>query len=341
MTKTVVVTGGAGYVGSHAAKAFSRAGWRVVTVDNLTRGFAEAVRYGPLIPADIAESEAMAAVFNEYEPDLVAHFAAVAYVGESIAEPELYYTNNVVGTLSMLETMRRCRIDNLIFSSSCATYGVPAAALIDEDHPQKPINPYGWSKFFVEQMLCDYHVAHGLNSIALRYFNAAGCDPEGELGERHDPETHIIPLAIEAALNPTKTFTVNGVDFPTPDGSAVRDFVHVSDLARAHVLAGELLLATGGRHAVNLGTGAGTSVLEVIATVEACTGSTIRTQAGPRRPGDPPVLVAAAQKAQRQLGWRPEYSTLSEIIETALAWQVASASSAVAPAARDRLGSRR
>jgi UDP-arabinose 4-epimerase len=318
--RTVVVTGGAGYVGSHCAKAFAQAGWRVVTVDNLSRGFADAVRFGPLVEADIADGEAMANVFTTYQPDLVAHFAAFAYVGESVEDPAIYYRNNTLGTFALLESMRAAKVANIIFSSTCATYGVPIEVPITEAHPQHPINPYGWSKLAVERMLADFGQAYGLNSMSLRYFNAAGCDPDGELGERHDPETHVIPLAIEAALNENGSFTVNGSEFATPDGTAVRDFIHVCDLARAHVLAGEHLLANGGVHALNLGTGAGTSVLEIVTAVERLTGRRIRILGGPARPGDPPALVAGAQKAQTLLGWRPTQSDIDTIVSTALAW---------------------
>jgi UDP-arabinose 4-epimerase len=329
---TVVVTGGAGYVGSHCAKAFATAGWRVVTVDNLCRGWRDAVRWGPLIEADIADEAAMSAVFAAYKPDLVAHFAAFAYVGESMTRPEIYYGNNVAGSLRLLEAMRGAGLKNIIFSSSCATYGHPQGGLIDETQRQSPINPYGWSKLMVEQMHADYAQAHGFNAIALRYFNAAGCDPAGELGERHEPETHVIPLAIEAALDPSRAFTVNGTDFPTPDGSAIRDFIHVADLARAHLKAGERVLLGGGYDAVNLGTGKGVSVLEIVAEVERQTGRRIRVAAGPPRPGDPAALVAAPGKAHDVLGWRAEESGLEHIIATALAWRMGEVKKAVAVA---------
>lgn len=318
--KTVLVTGGAGYVGSHSCKAFHAAGWKVVVYDNLSRGWRDAVKWGPLVEGDISDAGAMTAALETYRPDLVAHFAAYAYVGESVERPDIYYRNNSVGTLTLLDAMRAADVRNIIFSSTCASYGVPAYTPIDEKHPQAPINPYGWSKFIIERMLEDYGVAFGLNSVALRYFNAAGCDPDGEIGENHDPEPHVIPRAIIAALHQGEAFTVNGTDFDTRDGSAVRDYIHVSDLARAHVLAGEMLLRDGGTHVFNLGTGVGTTVLEIAEAVRRSCG-TIEMRKGPPRPGDPPALVAAAEKARTELGWVPEISTIDRIVETAVAWQ--------------------
>lgn len=318
--KTVLVTGGAGYVGSHCCKAFAEAGWRVVVLDNLSRGWREAVRWGPLVEGDIRDSALVRTILAAHRPDLVAHFAAYAYVGESVADPGLYYANNAAGTLALLDAMRAEGMQRLIFSSTCASYGIPRSLPIDETHGQFPINAYGWSKFIVERMLEDYGRAYGLASVALRYFNAAGCDPDGEIGERHEPETHAIPLAIEAARRPERPFTIFGTDFPTPDGSAIRDFVHVADLARAHVLAGEMLLARGGTHQFNLGTGIGTSVLELLAAVERATGRAPAFRNGARRDGDPPILVAAFAKAERELGWRPEKSDMDFIIGTALRW---------------------
>jgi UDP-arabinose 4-epimerase len=318
--KTVLVTGGAGYVGSHCCKAFAEAGWSVVSLDNLSRGWREAVRWGPLVEADIADAEAVRSAITRYRPDLVAHFAAYAYVGESVEHPELYYRNNTMGTLVLLEEMRRAGVDRLIFSSTCASYGVPIRLPIDESHPQAPINPYGWSKFTIERMIEDFGRAHGLNAIILRYFNAAGCDPEGEIGEHHEPETHVIPLAIESALKQERAFTVNGSNLDTRDGTPVRDYVHVSDLAEAHVLAGETLLGAGGVHVYNLGTGIGTTIGELIDAVSRISRSKPRVAYGPPRQGDPAVLVAARGKAERELGWVPWQSTIDRIVETAVAW---------------------
>lgn len=318
--KTVLVTGGAGYVGSHCCKAFARAGWTVVVLDNLSRGWREAVKWGPLVEGDIADAAAVSAALDCYRPDVVAHFAAYAYVGESVTRPEIYYRNNSCGTLVLLEEMMKAGIGKLIFSSTCASYGIPVRTPIDEEHPQAPINPYGWSKFMIERMIEDFSRAHGLSAVMLRYFNAAGCDPDGEIGERHEPETHVIPLAIEAALRQDRIFTINGTDFDTRDGTAVRDYVHVCDLAQAHVLAAEKLLGSGGAHFYNLGTGNGTTVGELVEAVSRLSGSQLRVAHGAARAGDPPILVAACGKAERELGWVPRQSGIDRIVETALAW---------------------
>jgi UDP-arabinose 4-epimerase len=318
--KTVFVTGGAGYVGSHSCKAFDEAGWKVVTYDNLSRGWRDAVKWGPFVEGDISDENAVAAALAAFRPDLVAHFAAYTYVGESIERPGMYYRNNTLGTLALLETMQDVGIRNIIFSSTCATYGIPTRLPVDESHPQSPINPYGWSKMIAERMLEDFGNAYGFNTVALRYFNAAGGDPDGEIGERLGPEPRAIPRAIAVALNDEEIFTVNGTDFNTRDGSAVRDYVHVTDLARAHVLAGEMLVRQGGTHAFNLGTGVGTTVLEIVEAVRRASGGRLRVRIGPARRGDPPVLVAAADKAKQELGWVPELS-IDRIVETAVAWQ--------------------
>ncbi|TPJ38837.1 UDP-glucose 4-epimerase GalE [Mesorhizobium sp. B2-5-13] len=318
--KTVLVTGGAGYIGSHCCKAFAEAGWSVIAYDNLSRGWRDAVKWGPLVEGDICDAAAVSAALRQYKPDVVAHFAAYAYVGESVERPELYYRNNSFGSLVLFEEMLKAGADKLIFSSTCASYGVPVRSPIDEMHPQSPINPYGWSKFIIERMVDSLSFAHGLNAVMLRYFNAAGCDPDGEIGERHEPETHVIPLAIEAAVRPGRIFTVNGTDFDTRDGTAVRDYVHVTDLARAHVLAGEKLLRDKGVDVYNLGTGTGTTVKELVDAVNRASGSRVPVVYGPRRAGDPPALVAAAGKAHRELGWVPEQSGIDRIVETALAW---------------------
>jgi UDP-arabinose 4-epimerase len=318
--KTVFVTGGAGYVGSHSCKAFDKAGWKVVTYDNLSRGWRDAVKWGPLVEGDISDENAVAAALAAFRPDLVAHFAAYTYVAESIERPGMYYRNNTLGTLALLEAMQDVGPRNIIFSSTCATYGIPTRLPVDESHPQSPINPYGWSKMIAERMLEDFGNAYGFNTVALRYFNAAGGDPDGEIGERLGPEPRAIPRAIAVALNDEEIFTVNGTDFNTRDGSAVRDYVHVTDLARAHVLAGEMLVRRGGTHAFNLGTGVGTTVLEIVEVVRRASGSRLRVRIGPARLGDPPVLVAAADKAKQELGWVPELS-IDRIVETAVAWQ--------------------
>lgn len=321
MTRAVLVTGGAGYVGSHCCKAFASAGWSVVTLDNLSRGWRDAVQWGPLVECDIRNEPRVRSALEMYKPDLVAHFAALAYVGESTADPALYYANNTAGSLALLEAMRATGHSRLLFSSTCASYGIPDSLPITETHPQRPINPYGWSKMIIERMLEDYGRAYGLGSVALRYFNAAGCDPDGKIGERHEPETHAIPLAIEAARNPDRPFTVFGTDFPTQDGSAIRDYIHVSDLARAHLLAGEMLLDRAGTYAFNLGTGVGTSVLELLHAVKRVAKKDPAVRHGPRREGDPPKLVASFAKAERELGWKPQHSEIEFIVETALNWR--------------------
>lgn len=315
--KRILVTGGAGYVGSHACKAFARAGYEVFTFDNLSRGWREAVKFGPLIEGDLLDPAALDRAMAEAEPDIVAHFAAFAYVGESMAEPATYYRNNVAGSLNLLDAMGRHGVDRLIFSSSCATYGVPDALPIDEETPQRPINPYGASKLMVERMIADHAAAYGLSAVSLRYFNAAGLDPEGELFERHEPETHVIPLAIEAA-RAGRAFTVNGTDFPTPDGTAIRDFIHVTDLADAHVRAAAYCETHPAAVALNLGTGTGTSVAQIVAAVSSATARTIDVDSGPRRPGDPAELVASPRRAREALGWEPQLSDIDTIVRTAL-----------------------
>lgn len=318
--RTVLVTGGAGYVGSHCAKAFFEAGWKVVTLDNLTRGWREAVKWGPLIVGDIADQGLVTKIIEEHKPDVIAHFAAYAYVGESVEFPEIYYENNVAKTHALLEAVRRGGGIPFLFSSTCATYGHPKSQVIDENHPQWPINPYGWSKFVIERMLSDYAVAHEMSSIALRYFNAAGCDPDGEIGERHEPETHAIPLAIEAALK-AGSFSVFGTDFDTRDGSAVRDYIHVCDLASAHVLAAERLAAgVTGADVFNLGTGTGTSVLEMVDAIKRIVSDQLDVKLADRRAGDPASLVADPRKANDLLGWTPQSSSIDNIVETAARW---------------------
>jgi UDP-arabinose 4-epimerase len=320
MTQTVFVTGGAGYVGSHCCRAFAEAGWRVVVYDNLSRGWREFVRWGPLIVGDILDSKSLAAALDEAKPDIVAHFAALAYVGESVSEPDRYYATNVGGTMRLLDEMRGASVDKILFSSSCATYGIPQQVPIDEDHPQAPINPYGWTKLMAEKMLADYGAAYGLRSVALRYFNAAGADARGEIGERHEPETHVIPLAIESAQAGRETFSIFGGDFDTRDGTAVRDYVHVTDLADAHCRALAYLQAGGGSDAINIGTGTGTTVAEIADAVERRAGRPLSRRVEPRRVGDPPALVAAAGKASRVLGWSPAHSSIENIVDTAWRW---------------------
>ncbi len=323
MTPTIFVTGGAGYVGAHCCKAFARAGWNVVVYDNLSRGWRDFVRWGRLIEGDIRDAEALTAALREVRPDAVAHFAALAYVGESVSNPGLYFDVNTRGTLGLLQAMQACDVSRIVFSSTCATYGVPERLPIREDTPQAPINPYGASKLMVERMLADFGHAHGLRSVALRYFNAAGADPEGKIGERHEPETHLIPLAIAAARAGDSQLTVFGGDFATPDGTCIRDYIHVADLADAHVLALRHLLAGGASDVFNLGTETGTSVREVIAAVERVSAAPVRFVTGPLRDGDPPVLVASAAKAREKLGWAPQRSDIDSIMRDAWRWHKA------------------
>ena len=320
LRRTVLVTGGAGYIGSHACKALHRAGYTPVACDNLVYGHPWAVRWGPLERGDIADRPWLDGLFARYQPVAVMHFAAYAYVGESVRDPGKYYRNNVAGTLTLLEAARDHGLGAFIFSSTCATYGVPARLPIAEDCPQAPINPYGASKLMIERMLADFEVAHGLRSMVLRYFNAAGADVEGEIGEDHAPETHLLPLAIAAAQGRGPELALFGTDYPTADGTAVRDYIHVSDLAQAHVLALEDLLAGGASAALNLGTGRGWSVREVIAAVAAVAGRPVPVREAPRRAGDPPVLVADPARAIARLGWRPVYAGLEEMVATAWRW---------------------
>lgn len=321
----VLVTGGAGYIGSHTAKRLAQSGFQPVVIDNLQRGHREAVKWGPLIQADVIDRNALESVFAQYPIQAVLHFAAFAYVGESMRAPDLYFRNNVVGTLNLLDVMRTRGVDRIVFSSTCATYGDPVKIPIDEDHVQQPVNPYGESKRMVERLLHWYGRAYGLRWVALRYFNAAGADPEGQLGEDHDPETHLIPLAISAALGQS-VLEIFGADYDTPDGTAIRDYLHVTDLAEAHLAALRYLDAGGSSTAFNLGTGRGHSVREVTAMVERVSGRKVPVREVGRRAGDPPCLVADASKSAATLGWRPRHSALQEIVQTAWNWKTRSSS---------------
>jgi UDP-glucose-4-epimerase GalE len=316
----ILVTGGAGYVGSHACKALAAAGYTPVTYDNLGRGHRELVRWGPLEVGELADRARLDEVFARHRPEAVMHFAAFAYVGESVQDPALYYRNNVGGTLELVEATRRAGVAALVFSSTCSTYGVPERMPIDEDAPQRPINPYGATKLAIERMLADYGAAYGLASVSLRYFNAAGCDPDGETGELHEPETHIIPRVLMAATGEIEHVEVFGTDYPTPDGTCLRDYVHVADLAQGHVRALDYLKRGGATTAVNLGTGRGFSVREVIAAAGEVTGRRIPVREAPRRPGDPPVLVADPTRARALLGFAPRYTELAPIVATAWRW---------------------
>jgi UDP-arabinose 4-epimerase len=317
---TIFVTGGAGYIGSHCCKAFAAAGWDVVVYDNLKHGWADMVKWGALIEGDILDAPRLNAAMWEVKPDAVAHFAALISVGESVADPALHYRNNSLGAFNVLEAMRAASIDKIIFSSTAATYGVPQVIPIPEEHPQWPINPYGWSKLMVERMLHDYDAAYGLRYAALRYFNAAGADPDGEIGERHEPETHVIPLAARGALRDDYQFTIFGEDFDTRDGTCVRDYIHVADLGTAHRSALQYLMDGGESAAFNLGTGEGATVKEIADAVERASGRPLSRTIGPRRAGDPPALIASSDKARRILGWTPQHSSIEEIVRSAFAW---------------------
>ena len=316
----VFITGGAGFVGAHASKAFARAGREVVVYDNLSRGWADFVKWGPLVEGDILDTDKLTAALKQHRPETVVHFAAVAYIAESIAKPDLYYRINVEGTLSLLRAMQAAGVKRIVFSSSCATYGV-VSDVITEETPQAPINPYGRSKMMAEQVIRDVGRVAGIESVILRYFNAAGSDPELEIGERHDPEPHVIPLALRGATDGGFVFTINGDDFPTPDGTCVRDYVHVCDLADAHLKAVEHLEAGRGSDVFNLSTGKGASILDLIAAIESVTGGKIERKFGAPRPGDPPSLIASNAKAERVLGWRASRSDLHTLMRDAWAWQ--------------------
>jgi UDP-arabinose 4-epimerase len=320
MPPSILVTGGAGFIGSHACKALARSGYEPVTLDNLSYGHEWAVKWGPLVVGDIADRAMLDNVFETYRPSAVMHFAAFIAVGESVEQPGKYYRNNAGGALSLLEAARDHGCRAFVFSSTAATYGNPERVPIPVNHPQKPINPYGWSKLMVEQMLRDFDTAHGIRHAALRYFNAAGADPEGETGEAHNPETHLIPLVIQAAMGLRLNIRIFGSDYATPDGTAIRDYIHVTDLAEAHVAALKLLLGGSPSFSLNMGTGQGHSVREVIRAVEDVGGMSVPVVMADRRAGDAPVLVADGSEAYTRLGWMPCITDLGEIVETAWRW---------------------
>jgi len=320
---TILVTGGAGYIGSHAVLALQQAGYEVIVLDNLVHGhrdFVEKVLQVKLIVGDTNDRTLLDNLFATYPITAVMHFAAYIAVGESVTNPAEYYRNNVVGTLTLLEAMVAASIKSFVFSSTCALYGVPKTIPLVEDHPQDPISPYAASKQMVERLLADFDTAYGLKSVAFRYFNAAGAEPSGLLGEDHSPETHLIPLVLLAALGKRESVSIFGTDYPTKDGTCVRDYIHVMDLAQAHILGLEYLLKGGNSQAFNLGNGNGFSVREVIETAKLVTGRDIKIVECDRRAGDPPVLVGSSGKAQNVLGWNPQYADLEQIITHALAW---------------------
>ena len=315
-----LVTGGAGYVGSHTLMELQRAGVECVVLDNLVRGHRELVLDAELVVGDVGDRATVRSLLRERRIDVVLHFAAYAYVGESVVDPALYYRNNVAGTVELLGAMVEAGVPRIVFSSTCATYGTPREIPIPEDHPQEPLSPYGASKLMIERMLADFERAYGLRSVVLRYFNAAGADPGGAIGERHEPETHLIPLVLQTALGERSAVEIFGTDYPTPDGTCVRDYVHVSDLAAAHVLGVERLAAGEPSGVYNLGNGSGFSVREVIATAERVTGRRVAAVSAPRRPGDAHTLVGSSEKARRELGWRPRLASLEAILRTAWSW---------------------
>ncbi|MCI0332309.1 MAG: UDP-glucose 4-epimerase GalE [Planctomycetes bacterium] len=314
----VLVTGGAGYVGSHSAKLLTECGHDVLIVDNLAEGHRPAIGRARFVEADLIDRKRIAGLLTEHRIDAVMHFAAFAYVGVSVREPAIYYQNNIVGSLSLLDAMRDAGVNRIVFSSSCATYGIPERVPITEDHPQHPISPYGFTKLVIEHALADYSHAYGLGYAALRYFNASGAAADGTIGEDHDPETHLIPLILQVALGQREYVEVFGTDYPTPDGTCIRDYIHVDDLATAHVAAIEKL-QPGMALKLNLGTGHGASVQEVVDLCREITRHPIPTRAVARREGDPPKLVADASAAKRELNWQARYS-MREIIESAWAW---------------------
>lgn len=320
----ILVTGGAGYIGSHTCQALAARGHVPVTIDNLSRGFKEAVQWGPFYQVDILETEKLTEIIKSERIEAVLHFAAFAYVGESVSDPVKYYQNNVLGSLSLLTAMKKADVKKIIFSSTCATYGIPQNIPIDEDNEQKPINPYGKSKLMVEDILREFVKAHEFSVVSLRYFNASGADTQGLIGERHEPETHLIPLTIRASVDPDFTLHIFGDDYSTVDGTCIRDYIHVMDLADAHILSLQKL-SLPGFHFFNLGTGQGVSVKEIVAGVEKIIGKPVKVKISPRREGDPAVLIANGSKARKSLGWKPRFSDVNTIIKTAHQWYIKNA----------------
>lgn len=325
----ILVTGGAGYIGSHVCKMLAKEGFTPITYDNLSTGHAYAVKWGPFIQGSLCDREKLQEAFTTYQPHAVIHLAASAIVIQSMQDPAKYYRNNFVGTLSLLEAMQEHNVKSLVFSSTCATYGQPQFIPLTEEHPQHPINPYGKSKLMLEHIMNDFDTIHGIKTICLRYFNAAGADLDTEIGENHTPETHLIPSVIQAALGLRPEIVVYGTDFPSSDGSAIRDYIHVQDLAHAHVSALKLLLAEKTSHAINLGTGIGHSVLEIIQAAQKYSSRSIPVRIEERRPGEPCTLVADNRLAYDLLHWTPKYSDLPTLIESAWKWHALLAENAV------------
>lgn len=320
---TILVTGGAGYIGSHAVQALQKSGYDVVILDNLVYGHQDIVENAlkvELVVGDTGDRALLDKLFSSRNIAAVMHFAAYAYVGESVTDPAKYYRNNVLGTLTLLEAMVAANVKKFVFSSTCATYGVPKTVPIPEDHPQDPINPYGASKLMVERILADFDIAYNFKSVSFRYFNAAGADPNGLLGEDHNPETHLLPLVLMTALGKRESVSIFGTNYPTPDGTCIRDYIHVCDLADAHILGLEYLLNGGNSNIFNLGNGSGFSVKEAIDAAREITGKEIKAIECDRRPGDPPMLVGSSEKARKILGWQPQYADIKDIITHAWNW---------------------
>jgi UDP-glucose 4-epimerase len=318
----ILVVGGAGYIGSHMVKFLHHSGCTVTTIDNLSTGYRDAVLYGKFVKADIADPLAIESVLSSSKFDAVMHFASCIEVGESIIDPAKYYKNNVAATITLLDAMRKYNVDKFIFSSTAATFGEPIYLPIDERHPQRPINPYGRTKLVIEGLLSDYGIAYGLKSVCLRYFNASGADPEGQLGERHEPESHLVPIILQAASGRRSHVTVFGRDYDTPDGTCIRDYVHVADICQAHWLALNALFNGLESQSFNLGNGDGFSVNEVIEFAKEVTEASIKVLDGERRLGDPAKLVADCRKAQTVLGWEKKFSSMARIIEHAWRWEL-------------------
>ncbi|WP_229007300.1 UDP-glucose 4-epimerase GalE [Methylophilus sp. Leaf408] len=318
----VLVVGGAGYIGSHMVKSLLGAGYDVITFDNLSSGHRNAVLGGAFVEGDLADTECLEQVFKEYQPEAVMHFASYIQVGESVRKPDIYYRNNVTNTLNLLDTMREHGVNKFIFSSTAAVFGEPDYVPINEAHPNRPLNPYGRSKWMIEQVLADYDKAFDFKSVCLRYFNAAGADPDGQLGERHEPETHLIPLILQAASGKRESIQVFGRDYDTPDGTCIRDYIHIVDLCSAHLAALEYLNGGGSSDSFNLGNGSGFSVQEVLDAVQKVSGKTVTVIDGERREGDPARLVADASRARSTLGWKPVFTDLETIVLHAWQWEL-------------------
>ncbi|MEW5745718.1 MAG: UDP-glucose 4-epimerase GalE [Nitrospirota bacterium] len=316
----ILIAGGAGYIGSHTNKLLNKKGYKTIVFDNLIYGHREFVKWGEFVLGDLADKDQIRCCFEKFPVKAVLHFSAYAYVGESVTDPAKYYHNNVSNTLNLLAVMREYNVKYFIFSSTCATYGMPTQIPIREDHPQNPVNPYGKSKLMVEEILKDYDRAYGIKHIILRYFNAAGADTEGELGEWHEPETHLIPLILDAAAGRSAEIKIFGTDYDTPDGTCIRDYIHVTDLAGAHILALEYLINNSKSDVFNLGNGSGFSVREVIEAAREVTGKKINAVECQRRVGDPHILIGSSKKIRETLKWKPDYDSLSAIIETAWRW---------------------